>query len=82
MTREELAIQLEEGFKHTTFEEKVVLQLVYYEDLSDAEVCEVMGIGFEELGMILCNAKTKMRAFTSIFDDIDGIGKRGISLMH
>ena len=82
LNRQQLIIQLKKGMEHLTFEEKTALQLAYYEDLTDNEICEVMNVSHEKIGIIIGNAKLKMRAFTTIFDDIDDIGRRGIKIMN
>ena len=70
------------GMQFLSYHEKIVLQLVYYEDLTDDEVCEVMNISLDKMGILLSNAKIKMRSFTTIFDDIDNMGKTGIRIMN
>ena len=82
MSREILIQQLNMGMQFLSYQEKIVLQLVYYEDLTDDEVCEVMDISLDKMGMLLCSARLKMRSFTSIFDDIDNAGKTGIRIVN
>ena len=71
MSKEELIKQLNLGMQFLLSDERLVLQLVYYEDLSYDEVCEVMDLPLGKVGVLLNNAKIKMRTFTPIFDDID-----------
>lgn len=78
--REEITEQLNEGFKHLSCTEKMTLTLFYFEELNEAEICRVLDIAYEAVDMALTTARMKMRAFTTIFDEIDNMGKRGISI--
>lgn len=80
--KETLIRQLNMGMQFLSFQKKVVLQLVYFEELTDDEVCDVMGLSLDKTGMLLSNAKIKMRSFTSIFDDLDNIGRTGIRIVN
>ncbi|MCR4787310.1 MAG: hypothetical protein K5888_01870 [Lachnospiraceae bacterium] len=71
MEKEELVRQLKEGFKHLTEEEQLVLKLVYFEDFSEDDVCYCMDIEPYRFGLVYASAKSKMRHFTTMFDDID-----------
>ncbi len=81
MDKETLVRQLDEGFKVLTYDEKVVLQLFYYEDLNYAEISEVLSKDIGEVGILLSMTKTKMRSYTDVFDKIDGLTQRGMQLM-
>ena len=71
MEKEELVRQLKEGFKHLTEEEELVLKLTYFEEFSEDDVCYCMDIEPYRFGLLYASAKSKMRHFTTIFDDID-----------
>ncbi|MCR4990672.1 MAG: hypothetical protein K6A38_07405 [Lachnospiraceae bacterium] len=71
MEKEELVRQLKEGFRHLTEEEELVLKLTYFEEFSEDDVCYCMDIEPYRFGLLYASAKSKMRHFTTIFDDID-----------
>ena len=75
-----LTKQLNKGFSFLDEKEKLALLLRYFEELTDAEICEVLDITPFDCGIIICSAKTKMRQFTTIFDDIDSLYGRGALL--
>ncbi len=81
MDKEVLIKSLQEGFTTLSYEEKIILQLFYYEDLSMDEICDVMSIDHAKAGIYLSTAKTKMKSFTSIFEEIDKIGQRGLAII-
>ena len=65
---------LEQGMKYLTEQEKLALLLTYYEDLNILEIMTVMDIDEYSYQKLITNARTKMRAFTDIFDKIDKKG--------
>lgn len=74
MTKQELAIKLEQGMKYLTEQEKLALLLTYYEDLNILEIVTVMEVDEYSYQKLITNARTKMRAFTDVFDKIDQKG--------
>lgn len=77
VNKEMLTKQLNEGFKFLEEKEKLALLLKYFEELTDAEICEVLEVTPFDCGILLHSAKTKMRSFTAIFDDIDELYGKG-----
>lgn len=71
MNKQELTSQLEQGMKYLTEQEKLALLLTYYEDLNILEIMTVMEVDEYSYQKLITNARTKMRAFTDIFDKID-----------
>ena len=49
-------------------------------DLHPDDICRLLCISADEYGILLANAKTKMRAFTDIFDKLDA--RRVEQIMH
>ena len=82
MDKDVLVRQLNEGMKTLSFNEKVILQLWYYEELTLDEICIVMDMDMGSVGIELSMAKTKMRMFTTIFDDIDKFGQKGLNMVR
>ncbi len=76
-----LAKQLNEGLKTLSYDERMALTLFYFEEMNEAEIAAVLEKPYVDVEVALCQARMKMRSFTSIFDDIDKIGKTGIDLM-
>ncbi len=74
MNKQELTIKLEQGMQYLTEQEKLALLLTYYEDLNILEILKVMEIDEFSYQKLITNARTKMRAFTDIFDKIDQKG--------
>ena len=68
--KECLKNQIQSGFDYLTEKEQLILILLYYEDCSIAEVCQILDLTFGEYVNISTNAKTKMRHFTSVFDKV------------
>lgn len=60
--------------QYLTEQEKLALLLTYYEDLNILEILKVMEIDEFSYQKLITNARTKMRAFTDIFDKIDQKG--------
>jgi len=74
VNKQELTIKLEQGMQYLTEQEKLALLLTYYEDLNILEILKVMEIDEFSYQKLITNARTKMRAFTDIFDKIDQKG--------
>ena len=74
MNKRELTIKLEQGMQYLTEQEKLALLLTYYEDLNILEILKVMELDEFSYQKLITNARTKMRAFTDIFDKIDQKG--------
>ena len=66
--KESLARQIDKGFEYLTEKERMILTLLYYEDYSPDEVCEILDLTFGEYINVSTNAKTKMRHYTNVFD--------------
>lgn len=69
--KQELMEAFKKGLPLLTDAERYTLFLSYYEELTPEEVMLVLEISGMEYQKLLANAKTKMRAFTDIFDLID-----------
>ena len=82
MDKAVLVEQLNEGFKYLTDRERMILTLFYFEELTEAEICHVLDLEYQTVNVDLAQAKTKMRGYTTIFDDIDEIGRKSLSLIH
>ncbi len=80
--KETLTRQLNMGMAHLSKEEQLTLILFYYEDLNVAEICAVLEITPNVMGLYLASAKTKMRTYTDIFDQLDKRGAKGLQIMH
>jgi len=70
LDKETLTNQITKGFEYLTEKEQLVLILLYYEDCSPKEICQILDLTFGEYINLSTNAKTKMRHFTDIFDKI------------
>ena len=81
MEREELVRQLNKGFAYLTEQEKLALTLFYFEELSEDEISYVLDIHLLDVDLCLTQARTKMRAYTTIFDDIDDMGRRSMAAL-
>ena len=69
--KKQLKEALDKGLQYLTDMEKYALFLTYYEDLSLQEILLVLEITDVDYVKYITNAKTKMRSFTSIFDELD-----------
>ncbi len=69
--KEQLKNALDKGLQYLTDMEKYALFLTYYEDLNVSEILLVLEIDSITYTQYLTNAKTKMRSFTNIFDELD-----------
>ena len=69
--KEQLKDALDKGLQYLTDMEKYALFLTYYEDLNLLEILSVLEIDSMTYMQYLTNAKTKMRSFTNIFDELD-----------
>lgn len=79
--RDDLVENLKTGLAFLTNEERLVLTLYYYEDLNTTEIAEVISIPINTVGILLSQAQSKMKPFTTIFADIDRMGEKGLSIM-
>ena len=77
-----LVDQLNRGFVFLTKREKLILTLFYFEELTEAEISSVLELPYQTINVELVQAKTKMRSFTTIFDDIDEIGKKSMEMIR
>lgn len=82
MDKQELTEQLNKGFVHLTQQEKLILTLFYFEELSVEEIAYAMDIHLHTVNIDLSQAKTKMRGYTTIFDDVDNIGRKSMELIR
>lgn len=78
ISKEELVEQLNKGFECLSDRERLVLTLVYFEELTIDEIAYILEISTFDVDTYLIQAKTIMRNFTSIFDDIDNKGKEAV----
>lgn len=72
--KETLVRQLNEGFTHLSDKERLVLTLYYFEELTEEEISYVLELSFFDVDMLLTQAKTIMRTYTNIFDELDKSG--------
>ena len=82
LSKEELVSQLNKDFQHLTDRERLILTLFYFEDLTEEEIGYVTGEHLHTVQLDLAQAKTKMRGYTTIFDDIDELGKKSMRLIN
>lgn len=80
MSKEVLSAQLDEGLSYLSKEERQVLLLKYYEDLTEVEIQYAMSITPEQYFKFLGNALTIMKVYTSIFEDLNSINLRKDSM--
>lgn len=81
MDKKTVVKQLNKGFAYLTEREKLVLTLAYFEELSEEEIGYVLNLHLHTVSIELAQAKTKMRSFTTIFDDIDEIGRKSLKML-
>ena len=82
MDKAVLVEQLNTGFQFLTDRERMILTLFYFENLTEAEICHVLDLEYQAVNIDLAQAKTKMRSYTTIFDDIDEAGRRSLELIR
>ena len=76
--KQTLTEQLNKGFEHLSDRERLILTLFYFEELTVDEICYILETPYFEVITLFNQAKTIMRQFTKIFDDIDNKGAEAV----